>query len=81
MKLLTFIPLEEIEEMERTLSGEKLNPAKERLAYELTQMVHGKEEADKHLLLHVQSSRLVLTPRICRFRRFRPLRSKARSAC
>ena len=49
MKLLTFIPLEEIEEMERTLSGEKLNPAKERLAYELTQMVHGKEEADKAL--------------------------------
>ena len=49
MKLLTFIPLEEIEEMERTLSGEQLNPAKERLAYELTQMVHGKEEADKAL--------------------------------
>ena len=35
--------------MERTLSGEQLNPAKERLAYELTQMVHGKEEADKAL--------------------------------
>ena len=49
MKLLTFIPLPEIEEMERTLSGEQLNPAKERLAYELTQMVHGKEEADKAL--------------------------------
>ena len=49
MKLLTFIPLEEIEEMERTLSGEQLNPAKERLAYELTEMVHGKEEADKAL--------------------------------
>ena len=49
MKLLTFIPLEEIEEMERTLSGEQLNPAKERLAFELTQMVHGKEEADKAL--------------------------------
>ena len=49
MKLLTFIPLPEIEEMERTLSGEQLNPAKERLAYELTRMVHGKEEADKAL--------------------------------
>ena len=49
MKLLTFIPLEEIEEMERTLTGEKLNPAKERLAYELTKMVHGEEEADKAL--------------------------------
>jgi tyrosyl-tRNA synthetase len=49
MKLLTFIPLEEIEEMERTLTGEMLNPAKERLAYELTKMVHGEEEADKAL--------------------------------
>ena len=49
MKLLTFIPLEEIEEMERTLTGEMLNPAKERLAYELTKMVHGEEEANKAL--------------------------------
>ncbi|MBQ5311831.1 MAG: tyrosine--tRNA ligase [Oscillospiraceae bacterium] len=49
LKLLTFIPIEEIEEMERTLEGAALNSAKERLAYELTTMIHGKEEADKCL--------------------------------
>ena len=49
LKLLTFIPIEEIEEMERTLEGAALNTAKERLAYELTAMIHGKEEADKCL--------------------------------
>ncbi len=49
MKLLTFIPIEEIEEMERTLSGAELNKAKEQLAYELTKMVHGQENADKCL--------------------------------
>jgi tyrosyl-tRNA synthetase len=49
MKLLTFIPIEEIEEMERTLTGSALNPAKERLAFELTKMVHGEEEAQKSL--------------------------------
>ncbi len=49
MKLLTFIPIEEIEEMERTLEGSQLNGAKERLAFELTQMVHGEEEAKKAL--------------------------------
>ena len=49
LKLLTFIPIEEIEEMERTLSGAELNSAKERLAYELTSLIHGKEEAEKCL--------------------------------
>ena len=48
LKLLTFIPLEEIREMEK-LEGAQLNAVKERLAYELTSMVHGKEEADKSL--------------------------------
>ena len=47
LKLLTFIPIEEIEEMERTMEGQELNKAKELLAYHLTEMVHGKEEADK----------------------------------
>ena len=47
LKLLTFIPIEEIEEMERTLEGQELNKAKEILAYNLTEMVHGKEEAEK----------------------------------
>ena len=49
LKLLTFIPIEEIEEMERTLEGSQLNQAKERLAYELTLLIHGKDEADKCL--------------------------------
>ncbi len=49
MKLLTFIPIEEIEEMERSMEGAQLNQAKERLAVELTAMVHGEEEAQKAL--------------------------------
>ena len=49
MKLLTFIPIEEIEEMEKTLEGAQLNQAKERLAFELTRMIHGDEEAQKCL--------------------------------
>ena len=44
MKLLTFVPLEEIKDMEK-LTGEQLNPIKERLAYELTKEVHGEEKA------------------------------------
>ena len=46
MKLLTFLPLEEIQEMEKW-EGSQLNKAKEVLAFELTQMVHGEEEAEK----------------------------------
>lgn len=46
MKMLTFMPLEEIAEYEK-LEGAGLNKAKERLAYEITAMVHGKEEAEK----------------------------------
>ena len=46
MRLLTFVPLEEIEKME-SWEGSDLNKAKEILAYELTSLVHGKEEADK----------------------------------
>ncbi len=47
LKLLTFVPIEEIEEMERTLTGSELNKAKELLAFELTKLVHGDEEAQK----------------------------------
>lgn len=47
LKMLTFIPIEEIEEMEKTLEGAGLNKAKEMLAYSLTELVHGKSEADK----------------------------------
>ena len=48
MKMLTFMSLDEIAEYE-TLEGSELNRAKEKLAYELTELVHGKEEADKAL--------------------------------
>jgi tyrosyl-tRNA synthetase len=49
LKLLTFIPIEEIEEMEKTMTGADLNKAKEILAFEVTKMVHGEEEATKAL--------------------------------
>ena len=45
MKMLTFIPLEEIAKFEK-MEGAELNEAKKVLAYELTSMVHGKEKAD-----------------------------------
>ena len=48
MRLLTFRSLEEIEEMEHW-DASRINEKKEILAYELTEMVHGKEEADKAL--------------------------------
>ncbi len=48
LKLLTFIPIEEIEAMENW-QGNELNKAKEILAYDLTKMVHSQEEADKAL--------------------------------
>ncbi|MGN0523271.1 MAG: tyrosine--tRNA ligase [Eubacterium sp.] len=46
MKLLTFIPMDEISEYAK-LEGAELNKAKEVLAYSLTELVHGKDEADK----------------------------------
>lgn len=46
IRMLTFLPLEQIEEMD-AWEGAQLNRAKEILAYELTALVHGKEEADK----------------------------------
>ncbi len=46
LKMLTFLPLEEIEELAK-LEGSEINKAKEILAYELTNMIHGKDEADK----------------------------------
>lgn len=44
--MLTFLPLEEIDELAK-LQGSELNKAKEILAYEVTNLIHGKEEADK----------------------------------
>ncbi len=46
MKLITFIPLSEIEEYAK-LEGSEINKAKMRLAFEVTKMVHGEEEAKK----------------------------------
>ena len=46
LKMLTFLSLDEIEELAK-LEGSEINKAKEILAYELTKMIHGKEEADK----------------------------------
>ena len=46
IRMLTFLPLEQIDEMDHW-EGEQLNTAKEVLAYELTKMVHGEEEAEK----------------------------------
>ena len=43
LKLLTFVPIEQIEEMERTLEGQQLNQAKELLAHELTELVQAKK--------------------------------------
>ena len=46
LRMLTFLPLEQIDEMDHW-EGSQLNTAKEILAYELTSLVHGSEEADK----------------------------------
>ncbi len=46
IRMLTFLPLEEIDKMDKW-EGAKLNEAKEILAYELTKLIHGEEEAEK----------------------------------
>ena len=46
LKMLTFIPIEQLKEMEQW-DGSRINEKKMILAHELTEMVHGKEEADK----------------------------------
>ena len=48
LRMLTFLPLETIDEMEKW-DDSRINEKKEILAYELTSLVHGKEEADKAL--------------------------------
>ena len=48
LKMLTFVPIEEIEAMQ-AWEGSELNKAKEILAFELTKLVHGEEEAQKAL--------------------------------
>lgn len=56
LKLLTFVPIEEIEAME-CFTGSELNPIKERLAFEVTKLVHNEEEAQKAL----EASRALFT--------------------
>lgn len=46
LKLVTFVPMDEIREMEKW-EGQELNQAKKRLAYEVTKLVHGEAEAEK----------------------------------
>ena len=46
LRMLTFLPLEQIDEMDKW-EGSQLNTAKEILAFELTKLVHGEEEAEK----------------------------------
>ncbi|MBQ4607175.1 MAG: tyrosine--tRNA ligase, partial [Clostridia bacterium] len=46
IRMLTFLPIEQIDEMD-SWEGSQLNTAKEILAYELTKLVHGEEEAEK----------------------------------
>ena len=46
IRMLTFLPMEQIDEMDKW-EGSQLNQAKEILAYELTKLVHGEEEAEK----------------------------------
>ena len=46
LRLLTFVPLDEIKELTK-YNDERMNVAKERLAYEVTKLVHGEEAADK----------------------------------
>ena len=46
LRMLTFLPLEQIDEMDKW-EGSKLNEAKEILAFELTKLVHGEEQANK----------------------------------
>ena len=48
LKLLTFLPLEEIDTLVK-VEGSEINKAKEVLAYEITNIIHGKDEADKAL--------------------------------
>ena len=47
LKMLTFVPVEQIEELEKNMEGAQFNEAKTLLAYELTKLVHGEDEANK----------------------------------
>ena len=59
-----FLPLEEIDAMD-SWEGAQLNKAKEILAFELTKMVHGEEEAKRQMQLQRQSLQAAIQ-QICR---------------
>lgn len=63
--MLTFLPLEEIDAME-SWEGAQLNQAKEILAFELTKLVHGEEEANKAKKHPTLYSQAVATLPTCR---------------
>ena len=58
IRMLTFLPLEEIDKMD-AWEGSQLNQAKEILAFELTKLVHGEEEATKHRKVQEHCSQVV----------------------
>lgn len=49
LKMLTFIPIEEIEDIENNIDSYGINNAKEKLAYEMTKIVHGEKDAEESL--------------------------------
>ena len=82
VRMLTFLPLEQIDEMDNW-EGAQLNQAKEILAYELTKLVHGQEEAEKaqsaaRALFSTGGTRPTCPPPSLGMRR---LHRTARSAC
>ena len=64
LKMLTFLSLEEIAEFEK-LEGAEINKAKEVLAFELTKLVHGEEEATRLRILQEQYLPVVVKMLIC----------------
>ena len=64
IRMLTFLPLEEIDAME-SWEGAQLNQAKEILAFELTKLVHGEEEATKQEKLPTHFLPVAEIPHIC----------------
>ena len=64
IRWLTFLPLEEIDEMDKW-DGSRINEAKEILAFELTKMVHGEEEAQKPRMQRGHFSQMAVIFPIC----------------
>ena len=64
LRMLTFLPLEQIDEMDKW-EGSQLNQAKEILAFELTKLVHGEEEAAKHRRAQERCFQPEEAPSIC----------------